>query len=146
MRKNVLIFGGIAAVIGFYLFTKANAGKKIIISYKKLKFVGPLYNPKVYVTINLQNPTNQNFNINSIDGTLFLNNEEFGYISLKDKKVLKRNTTEEIDIEIRLLALTSIKTIIDIIKKKNIKNTKLRIQGNANVDGIVVPFNTPIGF
>ena len=75
-----------------------------------------------------------------------MNNEEFGYLNLKDKKVLKQNTSEEIDIEIRLLALTSIKTIIDIIKKKNIKNTKLRIQGNANVDGIVVPFNTPIVF
>jgi len=141
MRKNVLIFGGIAAVIGFYLFTKANAGKKVAISFQSIKFGGSLINPKIIISLLLQNPTNQSFNINSIVGSVFLNDKFVGEINTFKKVVLTGNATGVIDVNLKLGLLQSFTTVKNIIKNKGLKTVVARVQGNANVDGLVLPFN-----
>jgi len=144
MRKNVLIFGGIAAVVAFYLFTKANAGKKVAISFQSLKFGGDLLSPKIIISLLLQNPTNQSFNINSIVGSVFLNDKFVGEINTFKKVVLTGNATGVIDVNLKLGLLQSFTTVKNIIKNKGLKTVVARVQGNANVDGLVLPFNENI--
>lgn len=144
MRKNVLIFGGIAAVVALYLISKAKAGKKVLINFQSLKLGGSFLAPKVAISLLLQNPTNQTFNINSIAGSVFLNDKYIGVINLFNKKVLSPNVSEVIDIDLKLSLLQSYTAIKNIIKTKDLMTVVARVEGNANVDGIVLPFKENI--
>ena len=144
MRKNVLIFGGIAAVVALYLISKAKAGKKVLINFQSLKLGGSFLAPKVAISLILQNTTNQTFNINSIAGSVFLNDKYIGVINLFNKKVLSPNVSEVIDIDLKLSLLQSYTAIKNIIKTKDLMTVVARVEGNANVDGIVLPFKENI--
>ena len=77
-------------------------------------------------------------------GSVFLNDKFVGEINTFKKVVLTGNATGVIDVNLKLGLLQSFTTVKNIIKNKGLKTVVARVQGNVNVDGLVLPFNENI--
>jgi hypothetical protein len=131
MKNYVLIaFAGVAA---YYFLVKKQFVEKTKLIFKKIRFAGK----KFEITFLVNNPTNQSGKISAINGEVYLGEKLIAdFSSFNDQVISKRSSSE-----IKIIASPNI-GILQLITSKGWlqKGLKYTIKGNANVDGLIIPF------
>jgi len=132
MRNFILI--GLAALTGYYFFSKSQLAAKTKLMFRKLGFA----NKKFQLVFGVQNPTGQTAKVSAITGEVYLGDKLIAdFSSFAEQKIAARSESElkiQASPTIGILQLVSTKGWL----KKGLNYT---IKGTGNFDGIVVPFN-----
>jgi hypothetical protein len=141
MNKKIIFI--IAGITGLYFLAKRNLAKKVQFSLSNVSTSGTVLKPKIRISFLALNPSNQSATIKSIVGSLTVNNQFVGDVtSFIDQKILP-NAQSIITVEITPSIISSLQTILHIIKNKS-KNYNFSFKGNANVEGVVIPIENTI--
>jgi hypothetical protein len=137
MKKFVpfILIGGLAA---WFLISKRSLSNNIKFVFRKIKFGGKLLQPKVFITLGAQNPTNTGATIKSIVASVNYNGKTFADVS----SFLTQRINPGSESNIVLIAEPQIVgifgTIREMIRSGKIKGN-FEITGTANIDGINFP-------
>lgn len=91
-------------------------------------------------TITMQNVSNADLNVNSMSGNILLNGDSFANISDFTKRTIPGNSQADIDVHIKP-QLFSLSTQIQNLINNPGSQLSFTINGNANVNGLVLPFS-----
>jgi len=93
----------------------------------------------IVVTLTVQNVSNATLSVNSMAGDIFLNGIELASISDFTQRTVPGNSAIDVPINVRPAYGSLSQQITALLNGKT--NMDFTIQGNANVNGLVFPFN-----
>ncbi len=136
MRNILLIAGGLVAAM--LLIPKLAVGQKAVFILRRLRTGGTILNPTFGIELIVQNPTNQRIIIRSITGSVSVNGQFLADVSAFGDQIIERNKESSLVVNARTSALSILKTVRNILSQP-IGTNKLTFDGQANVDGLVIP-------
>ena len=144
--KNYLGFGILALAIVYVL------RKKSLVTNAKFSLENVAFNwtkKEVYVRMGILNPTNSEITINSILGSLFLNNNEVATIETFNKLLIGANAKTSLNLTMKPTLygiFTSLKNVLSSKDCKTlVKNYKVKFVGTANANGVNIPLEFYLG-
>lgn len=146
MKKNYIWIVAAVAAVGYFVYRKMNFAKSLVFRLSDVKPDGSLKDPKVIISINVSNPSNQRANIKAVTGTLYLDDREISVINTSTSQIIEPQT----DSILRIVAKPQIIGIALLLKDLFTKSTKRKLNkvfkfvGNVNVDGVLLPINETI--
>jgi LEA14-like dessication related protein len=146
MKKNYIWIVAAVAAVGYFVYRKMNFAKSLVFRLSDVKPEGSLKDPKVVISINVSNPSNQRANIKNVTGTLYLDDREISVINTATSQVIEPQT----DSILRIVAKPQVIGIILLLKDLLTKSKKKKLDkvfkfvGNVNVDGVLLPINETI--
>jgi len=147
MKKNYIwIVAAALAAAGYFVYRKMNFAKSLVFRLSDVKPDGSLKDPKVIISVNVSNPSNQKANVKAVTGTLYLDNREISVINTTTFQIIEPQS----DSIIRIVAKPQIIGIAFLIKdllsksKRNKIDKTFKFIGNVNVDGVLLPINESI--
>jgi len=140
--KFALIGGAIA--LGYYYFKKLRASSKLLFYPKMVRLEGKtIKNFKIVLDIEVNNPTNSDVNIDSLNILIKDSDKELGRIFVNTPKVITKNSTSLLSLPLVLSKINAYFFLYEIIAKG--KN-KVTIEGTINSEGVPVPIKEDISF
>jgi len=140
--KFALIGGAIA--LGYYYFKKLRASSKLLFYPKMIRLEGKtIKNFKIVLDIEVNNPTNSDVNIDSLNILIKDSDKELGRIFVNTPKVITKNSTSLLSLPLVLSKINAYFFLYEIIAKG--KN-KVTIEGTINSEGVPVPIKEDISF
>ena len=136
MRNLTWIIGGIVAALVF--IPKLMVGQKAVFILRSLRTGGSILNPNFGVEFIVQNPTNQRIIIKSVTGAVSVNGQFLADVSAFGDQIIERNKESKLVVNARSSALSIFKTVRAILAQP-IGTNKLTFDGQANVDGLIIP-------
>jgi hypothetical protein len=138
MKKFVpfLLIGG--GLVALYIFAKSSLSNNIKFVFRKIGFGGKILQPKVYITLGAQNPTNTGATIKSIVASVNFNGKTFADVSSFVTQRINPGSESNIVLIAEPSVVGIFGTIREMIKSGNIKGN-FEITGTANIDGINLP-------
>ena len=131
MKNYVLI--ALAGITAYYFLAKKQFAQKTKLIFKKIRYT----NKKFEITFKVENPTNQSAKISAINGEVYLGDKLIAdFSSFSDQIIAKKSSSD-----IKIVASPNI-GILQLITSKGWlkKGLNYTIKGNANFDGIIIPF------
>lgn len=132
-----LIFGAWAA---WFLFSAKNLSNNLKFVFRKITFGGRLLQPKIFITLAVQNPTNAGATLKSIVAQINYKNSSFADISSFQVQNIRPQSESMIVLTAEPSVIGILSTVREIIQNKKLAND-ISITGTANIDGINVPIN-----
>lgn len=127
--KYILIGGAIFA--GYWLYNKYRAYQLLNIRPASFRFGGSILQPIIYITLALDNPSDQSANLNSIAGTVYADNgQSIATVMYPIGKSIQPFTTTYIEVPVNVYLTGGLSPA----------PKSIRFQGTANVNGINIPF------
>lgn len=138
MNPGVIILG-IGALAAWFAIAKKNAIPLLnyYLSGLGIDFDG--VTPILNVRLNIQNVTNEQFNINSIVANVYADGVQIGNLSTFIPVTIRPNSQITLPVNIRLQLLAIVSDLVDLIQKKTGIPKTLSIKGYVNASGVVVP-------
>jgi hypothetical protein len=133
----VVLIAGLAA---WYFLGKQVLSQNLNFVLRKISFGGRLFQPKVFITLGVQNPTNNGAVIRSIVAKVSFKNNSFANVSTFAVQNIAPQSESLIVLTAEPSVLGIFNTIRDAVKSKEIKGL-FSITGSANVDGVTFPIN-----
>lgn len=146
MKKNYIWIVAAVAAVGYFVYRKMNFAKSLVFRLSDVKPDGSLKDPKVIISVNVSNPSNQKATIKAVTGTLYLDDREISVINTQTSQIIEAQS----DSVIRIVAKPQIIGIAMLIKdllsksKRNKIDKTFKFIGNVNVDGVLLPINESI--
>jgi LEA14-like dessication related protein len=147
MKKNYIwIVAAALAAAGYFVYRKMNFAKSLVFRLSDVKPDGSLKDPKVIISVNVSNPSNQKANVKAVTGTLYLDDREISIINTTTFQIIEPQS----DSVIRIVAKPQLIGIAMLIKdllsksKRNKIDKTFKFIGNVNVDGVLLPINESI--
>lgn len=131
----VVLVAGLAA---WYLISKRTLSNNLKFVLRKISFGGKLLQPKVFITLGVQNPTRAGAVIRSIVANVSFKENNFADVSSFNVQNIAPGTESLIVLTAEPSILGVFNTIRDAVKSKDIKG-EFAITGSANVDGVTFP-------
>lgn len=137
MKKFIplVLIGGLAT---WFLLTKRSLSNNIKFVLRKIGFGGKILQPKIYITLGAQNPTNTGAIIRSIVASVNYNGKTFADVSSFVTQRINPGSESNIVLIAEPSVVGVFSTIREMVKSGNIKG-KFEINGTANIDGINFP-------
>jgi len=137
MKKFVpfIVIGGLTA---WYLLSKRSLSNNIKFVFRKIGFGGKILQPKVYITLGAQNPTNTGATIKSIVASVNYNGNTFADVSSFVTQKINPGSESNIVLIAEPSVVGIFGTIREMIRSGKIKGN-FEITGTANIDGINFP-------
>lgn len=131
----------VAALVGLSLYAQQRASGFLnyYISSIALAFDG--MTPILRLNIAIQNPSNQQFVVRSMVGTVLANDTPIGNISSFQTVVINPNSQQILPVYIRLKVLSIVTDIITLIQNGSGISQTITVTGNVNANNIVAPVN-----
>lgn len=145
MKRSIPIFLAVFGVLAIYLLKKINMASSLTYSIKKIDIDGSILKPSIKLTLSIDNKVNASAVINSINGSIFINNTFFGKIEQNIDQIIDPATISDIFIVIDT-NLGSVFDLIDNIKNITNKSPELRFDGFLRADNINIPLNFNYAF
>lgn len=140
--KFALIGGAIA--LGFYYFKKLRATSKLLFYPKNVRIVGnKIKDFRIVLDIDVNNPTNSNINIDSVNLLIKSDSTELGRIFVNTPKIINSNSTTLLSLPLTLSKINAYFFLYEVIAKG--KN-KVTIDGTINSEGLPIPIKEDISF
>jgi len=139
MQKNLGLFLLIGA-IGFYFYRRAATTQNIKPVLRKITFGGTLIQPKIFVTLGIQNPTEDTPTINSVVGEILANGKLIANVNNFTKIKIGANSETAYSITAEPQSIGIITEILRMIKDKSLKQ-KFTFNGTINIGGNSFPIN-----
>jgi hypothetical protein len=133
----VVLVAGLAA---WYFIGKRTLSQNLNFVLRKISFGGRLLQPKVFITLGVQNPTNSGAVIRSIVANVSFKNNSFANVSTFAVQNIAPQSESQIVLTAEPSVIGIFNTIRDAVKSKEIKGL-FSITGSANVDGVTFPIN-----
>lgn len=133
----VVLVAGLAA---WYLISKRTLSNNLKFVLRKISFGGKLLQPKVFITLGVQNPTRAGAVIRSIVANVSFKGNNFADVSSFNVQNIAPGTESLIVLTAEPSILGVFNTIRDAVKSKDIKG-EFAITGSANVDGVTFPID-----
>ena len=144
--KNYLGFGILALAIVYVL------RKKSLVTNAKFSLENVSFNwnkKEVYVRMGILNPTNAEITINSILGSLYLNNNEVATIETFNKLLVGANAKTSLNLTMKPTLYGIFASLKNIFSTKNsqelFKTYKVKFVGTANANGVNLPLEFYLG-
>lgn len=93
------------------------------------------------VTVQVQNPTNSGFTINSLVGNVLLNGTLIGNASSFNQVSIAPNQQTPLMLTVVLSAIATVNDIVNILSGSSGVHAVVAINGTANVDNLPIPVN-----
>lgn len=139
----LLLIGGVTT---WYLLRMRNLGTSINFIFRNIRVKGgSILQPNIELTIGAQNPTNQTASLRSIVGTLEYEGKTIANFTSFDTVLIQGNT----ETIIKINAIPNVISVLNVIKQIIVNRQPgkvISIKGKANVNNIVVPFNSSFQF
>ena len=139
----LLLVGGVAT---WYLLRMRSLGTNINFIFRNIRVKGgSLLQPNLEITIGAQNPTNQAATLKSLVGTIDYQGKTIANFSTFDQVLIQGNT----ETIIKIIAVPNVISVLNVIKQIIVNRQPgkvISITGKANVNNIVVPFNSSFQF
>lgn len=144
MKKIIPFAIGGAALIFYYFYSKSSAAKKLKVYFKTLKtkkVKGQLL-PDFYAVFMVVNGSNTSFNIRSITGDLFINDQSLASIQSLEGYKIPGNSSTLIDIRL----VTPVFNIASIVASLIFKKQKFTVNfdGIVNAEGFQIPITQKV--
>jgi len=135
--KPIHIFLPLAALIAVGIFqTKKAAGMlSYFIRSLAVSFDGQI--PILRITVAVQNPSNEQFTIKSIVGTLYSNDQKAANISMFQTVVINPNSQIDLPIIARLDTAAIVSDLITFLTRGSGNPIEIRLDAKANVNSFV---------
>ena len=138
MKKGLLVI--LAGATALYFIAKKSLSSKLLFQIDNLGSKGKWYNPIIVISLRVLNPSNQSAKLNSITGELFLNGKLISNVTSFVPQNISAKAESIIKLEAQPGITGAASLLLDILQNKK-AGYKIKFDGNANVDGIVVPIN-----
>lgn len=137
--SNIFILGGAGLLA--YLYTRQSAktfAKSATVSFEKLDF--NLKKFQVIVTLGISNPTALAATINSIVGSLYVNNTEVATVQNFTVQKIAGNSMSKINVILKPRGTGIFSTLKALVKSKlkGAKNMVAKFKGAVNINGLPV--------
>lgn len=147
MKGAKILLVGLAAFVGYKLFSKKGAAESLqfFVSKVAVRFSG--ITPIIDVTLGIHNPTNETLNVGSIAGELYINNNFAANIYGYQAVTIKSLGVSYFPISARLSLSGVASEIMDIINAitsggfASLINQTLTFKGKVYAEGITFPLN-----
>jgi LEA14-like dessication related protein len=136
LKKPILwILGGAAAL---YFLARYSFSRKANFILQSVKPGGTLLQPRILISLAVQNPTNQEITIKSIVGSVYVDDNFLASVSSFGDQRITGNSESTLQLTARPSAIGIFQTLKRLVTQP-IPGTQIRFTGTANVDGINVP-------
>jgi len=95
--------------------------------------------PIFQLNLLVQNPGNTEVVIKSLAGNVYVNGKYSGDVSFFNNLPIKANTETPFPVQVRASAISLITQAIEMIQGKEGIKAEVRLIGNVNVEGVLVP-------
>ena len=134
--KPILLIGG-----AFLLITALKASNFISnlrIYFTNLSLGGSLLNPKVFATLRIYNPTNNEVTISDLRGVLLYKNNFFANVQTVKEENIKAFSNVYFDLELS----STLPDMISVIKQftTNKISNDFYFDGTLKVNGVMIPY------
>lgn len=133
----VVLVAGLAA---WYFLGKNVLSRNLKFVLRKISFGGKILQPKVFITLGVQNPTGSGAVIRSIVANVSFKGNVFADVSSFTVQNIAPQSESLIVLTAEPSILGVFNTIRDAVKSKEIKGD-FAITGSANVDGVTFPID-----
>lgn len=144
MNVKALLGFGILAGGLYWLSTKKKFVKSAVFTFEKLDF--NLKKKKVFVSLGLLNPTNQEVTLNSVVGTLFVNSNQVATVESFEKKKISSRAKSVITLALSPSAVGIVNVLKQFVKSKlkGAGGTSATFTGSAHLNGTTIPIQTKL--
>jgi hypothetical protein len=136
-----LIIGGLAA---WFFISARNLSQNIKFVIRRISFGGTFLQPKIFITLAAQNPTNAGATVKSIVASINYKGNTFADVSSFQVQNIRPQSENMIVLTAQPSAIGIFSTVRNIIQDKKFVND-IAIVGTANIDGVNVPINLQYG-
>jgi LEA14-like dessication related protein len=140
--KNYLGFGILTLAVLYIL------RKKSFVQNAKFSLENVIFDWKkreVNVRLGILNPTNAEITINSILGSLYLNNNEVAVVQTFNKLLINANAKTSLNLTMKPTLYGIFTSLKDLLTKENSKSYKVKFVGTANANGVNLPLEFYLG-
>jgi LEA14-like dessication related protein len=141
MKKLLIPIGLI--FIGKWIFSKIDTAKNLLFGITNIDAQVGFPFSKLVLSIKLSNPTTGTINVQSITGTVALNNKVIGSVLSVNSFVINANSDVDVDIDVQLNNLTTIYAIIATLRSKA---AIVNFTGTVTAQHIAFPINYDYNF
>lgn len=143
MKKNYIWIVAAVAAVGYFVYRKMNFAKNLLFRLSDVKPDGSLTNPKVIISVSVNNPSNQKATINAVSGTLYLDQREISVVNTTNTQIIAPRTESIIRIVAKPSLVGIFKLLRDVFSKEKREGLEYTFKfiGNINVDGVLLPIN-----
>lgn len=139
MQKNLGLFLLIGA-IGFYFYRRAASSQNIKPVLRKISFGGSVFQPKIFVTLGIQNPTEDQPTINSVVGEILANGKLIANVNNFTKIKIGPNAETAYVVTAEPQSIGVVTEILRMIREKSLRQ-KFTFNGVINIGGNSFPIN-----
>lgn len=111
---------------------------------RRISFGGTFLQPKIFITLAAQNPTNAGATVKSIVASINYKGNTFADVSSFQVQNIRPQSENMIVLTAQPSAIGIFSTVRNIIQDKKFVND-IAIVGTANIDGVNVPINLQYG-
>ena len=133
----ILVLG--AAIYYFTRLKVTGDNLKVNLAYIALKKGSGLSLPKIILTFNVQNVTNNTVNLNAIVGDIYVNGKYLANVNNLRPVYIKPLSNTYLDVELQTSVLDAAPIVKDLITTTGKRNLKVTGNLTLNVNGILVP-------
>lgn len=139
MKNTAIIV--VAAVVGWLLWAKTKAIDKLQFYVSGIDASLVNGSPVIGLTIAIQNPTNEQFFINSVVGRLTANGQSIGNVSSFAQVPVPPVSVAYYPVQIRINLVGAALTIYNLITGRIGTSQTVGFEGSINASGIVAPID-----
>lgn len=134
--KPILLIGG--AILLITALKASNFISSLRIYFTNLSIGGSLLNPKVFATLRIYNPTNNEVTISDLRGVLLYRNQFFANVQTVKEEKIKAFQNVYFDLELS----STLPDMISIIKQLTSKqiSSDFYFDGTLKIDGVMIPY------
>jgi LEA14-like dessication related protein len=140
--KNYLGFGILALAV-IYVLRKKSLAENAKFSLENVSFNWK--KKEVYVRLGILNPTNAQITINSILGSLYMNNNEVATVQTFSKLLVGANAKTSLNLTMTPTIYGIFTSLKNVLTKDSAKNYKVKFVGTANANGVNFPLEFYLG-
>src|SRR5437868_7729725 len=132
MEKGAKYFlFAVAALFGYSLWRKSEAGKKIETVFSKFRILKPsgFSLPVIQIIFDIQNPSSQQIAVNSLVGSIFVNGKYLANVTNFQKINVPANNQVQLPINVKVGIIDTIQNVIRLMQSH--AGVKVTFKGNV---------------
>lgn len=135
--KPVHLLAGVAGIIALSAFTLKTASGFLNYFIRSVQVAWDGSTPLLRVMVAIQNPTNQKFTIRSIVGSLLINEQKAGNVSMFQTIVINPNTQNELPVIVRLDPVAVVSNLLELVERNSGNPQVIKLDAIVNANNIV---------
>lgn len=135
--KPVHLLAGVAGLLALGAFATKTASGFLNYFIRSVQVAWDGNQPLLRALVAIQNPTNQKFTIRSIVGTLYINGQKAGNVSMFQTIVINPNTQNELPVIIRLDPVAVVSNLLTLVENNSGNPQVIKLDAVVNANGFV---------